>query len=303
MNKMRPLSSILFLLLAGLLRQPVLAEVPALEIRAPESLSGAATELRTLSREELGDLLEWTGDASGDGTPVVIILVDEESVAARSAPPWVSGYALPHRNLVVLLPGRVPAYPHGSLVALLRHELTHILVHRASGGFPLPRWFEEGVATVAARPWSVSDSGRLIVGSWRHPAGTFRDLDRAFSGTPAQVRSAYALSAYAVQELVRRQGHQVVPHILEEVAAGQEFPGAFRQASGGSVALFERMVLRRHRFLYHWLPFLTSSGTLWMAITALVVLAVLRKRQQSARRKLLWELEDEALSGGPPDVN
>jgi hypothetical protein len=279
------------------------AQIPELDIRSSDNLAGVAADLRAMTAEELQDLAAWALPRNQDNSPVVVLLVDEKSIAARSAPAWVSGYALPHRNLLVLFPQRVPAYPHGSLRALLRHELVHILLHRSTGQPDLPRWFEEGVATVAARPWSVADGGRLVLGSWRHPASSLRDLDQFFAGNPAQVRSAYALSAFAVQDLVRRQGQEVVPRILEEIEGGASFSQAFRQATGRSLKAFEDLIFRRQRFLYRWLPFLTSSGTLWLGITALVLLAVARKKQQNARKMELWDLEDQIRDSPSTDVN
>ena len=55
----------------------------------------------------------------------------------------MSGYALSRESVVVLLPERILSYPHGSLEEVLRHELAHVLIARAAGQRPVPRWLNE----------------------------------------------------------------------------------------------------------------------------------------------------------------
>ena len=68
------------------------------------------------------------------------------------------GRPLGDQGLIVLLPERVPSYPDSSLDDVLLHETAHVLVARAAGGRPLPRWFQEGMAMIAGRSWGRDDS-------------------------------------------------------------------------------------------------------------------------------------------------
>ncbi len=46
-----------------------------------------------------------------------------------------------------------------------------------------------------------------------------------------------------------------------------------------------------------WLPFLTSSGALWMAVTALALIAILRRRARNKELREAWD-EDERDAEG-----
>src|SRR5262249_52269619 len=130
------------------------AEPPRLEIQAPPELAGDARAVRETDPASFLDAQELTGVAS-PGTPIRVVLEPESSEAARETPRWVTGFA--REDVVVLFPRRAPRYPSGAFADVLKHEVAHVLLFRASGGRPLPRWFHEGVAMAASRPWNLED--------------------------------------------------------------------------------------------------------------------------------------------------
>ena len=98
---------------------------------------------------------------------------------------------------------------------LLRHEVAHVMVEEAAGGKPVPRWLNEGIATVAARQWGLEDRARYaaaVIG--RGPKSTLQ-LDRAFRQSAGEVRRAYALSAGFVRFLQAEYGILTPALILE----------------------------------------------------------------------------------------
>src|SRR5205807_9369467 len=71
-----------------------------------------------------------------------------DSVTRGRLPSWSDGAAFPERGTVVLL----SAGPPDRLSGALRHELAHLAL-RWRVRHPLPLWFEEGYAAVAAGAW------------------------------------------------------------------------------------------------------------------------------------------------------
>jgi hypothetical protein len=106
------------------------------------------------------------------------------------------------------------------------------------------------------------------------------------------VQTAYALAGALLHHLVQHYGREVVAESLAGLAAGQSFEDAFAAATGVSLAQAEAGFWRRYRLWYRWLPFLTSGAALWMAISALAILAAARRRARDAEIRRRWEAEE-----------
>lgn len=273
-------------------------EAARLDIVAPASLHTAASRVRALASDDFGDVLALVGLAEF-GPPVRVFLAPEDSELARRVPSWVAGFAQPAINEIVLFPARVPSYPDRNLAVLLRHEVAHVLAARAAGHRVIPTWLAEGIATVAAREWGLEDRARYAAAVIGPGPRSLRELDAAFRAGGRQVPRAYALSAALVRALERRHGRDSVARLLSGIARGEDLPAAFRAATGTSLAAFERRFFRTDAFWTTWVPFLTSSGALWMGITALALLAIRRRRRRDAELRARWE-EGELLTVAPP---
>jgi hypothetical protein len=264
---------------------------------APPSLDGAVAELRWLPSERWQEVSELVG-LPGPGPPIRVLVVPEEAPLARRTPRWVEGFAVAGESVVVLLPERVSSYPYDSLPALLTHEVTHVLLDRATGGRELPRWFQEGVALLAARDWQLADRERLLVGGIGGVPPSTDALERAFAGDGYATETAYAIAGALAQDLVRRHGREVVAAIAREVAGGRSFDDAFATAAGTPLADFEAAFWRRFRLLYRWLPFATSGTALWLGVTALALAAMARRRARDAAIRRRWEDEESEPDRG-----
>lgn len=268
------------------------APAPQLEVEAPPELAAVAAELRALGAEDFSEVLRLTG-RPGFSRPIRVLIVPESSQLARDAPGWVSGYVRGDDALIVLFPARVRSYPDNTLRTLLHHEIAHVLVAEAAGGRPVPRWFNEGVATVAAREWGLEDRARFAAAVVGRGPGSSRELDAGFAGTAAEVRRAYALSAAFVRFLQREHGPQAPAEILAGIGRGLDFEDAFLRTTGIPLARTELSFFEDEIFWSTWLPFLTSTGALWMAVTALALLAIHRRRVRSRRMLEQWAAEEE----------
>jgi hypothetical protein len=273
---------------------------PSLQVEAPPELAHQAAAVRALETSDWASLFDLVGLA-GAGPPVRVVLATERSEAARNVPSWVSGYAVPELGTVVLFPGRVPSYPDRNLETLLHHEIAHLLLARAAGGGAVPRWFNEGVATVAAREWGVEDGARVALATIGRGPRSLSDVNMAFSGDTASASRGYAVSAALVRYLLRRYGEEAVGRILARVSRGAGFDEAFEGTTGENVGTFARGYFGRETLWSTWVPFVTSTTVLWMAITLLALLAIKRRRERDAAIREAWaEEERRVLSADTP---
>jgi len=273
------------------------APAPVLVVEGPPELSAVAREISAFAEDDFSEALRLTGVA-GFSSPIRVVLVPETSPLAAEVPSWVSGYALGNESTIVLFPSRVRSYPDNNLRALVHHEVAHVLVAQAARGRPVPRWFNEGVATVAAREWGVEDRARFAMAVLGGGTPTTRGLDAGFEGSDAEVRRAYALSAAFVRFLRQRYGTLAPAAVLRGIGRGLEFEDAFAATTGVPLAQAEHIFFEEDAFWNTWLPFLTSTGALWMAVTLLALVAIHRRRARSRRMIEEWDEEDERAGSG-----
>lgn len=287
----------LLCLLAALAR-PAAAQVPELIVEAPPALEGVAARIRGLDPKHLEDASRLAGLFRA-GPPVRIVLAPEGSQLARSVPRWISGFADPAASVVVLLPARAPSFPDSSLEDLLRHEVAHVLIGRAAGGRPLPRWFQEGLAMIAGQSWGLDERSRLTLALLADNRVSLTALDSRFAGDERTVQRAYTVAGAFVRDLVQSHGPRVTGEILSGVAAGLSFEEAFQRAAGTSLAEAQTSFWDRQTFWYRWVPLLTSSVFLWILITLLALWAIRRRRSRDAAQRRVWDEEDEARRATP----
>lgn len=280
---------LLFLLMAQSLPA---AEPPQLIIQAPESLRSLATRLRNVKTQKFLSTMQLTG-LEHPGPPIHVILASEQSTLADQAPSWASGYAISHQGVIVLLPERVPSYPYTSLDMVLSHEIAHVLVARAARGRPVPRWFDEGLAMVAARTWDIEDRARLVWAMVAASHVSFAQVNALFQQDQASARRAYVLANAVVRDLLQRYGPEMPKHVLALIAHDVPFEDALFRVTSSTVAEVEASFWTRHQYMWtRWIPVVTSSIVLWTGIVLLAVYAFKKQRKRAAVLKREWEEED-----------
>ena len=235
------------------------------------------------------------------GPDIRVVLAPESSPLAREMPAWVTGYTDGVSNVVVILAERTPSYPDGGLEEVLAHEVAHVLIHRAAGGRRVPRWFDEGLAMLAARTWRWRDQTELAVGLLSGPRVPLWKLDDLFQGDRRQVEHGYALSGTLVQDLLERYGSAVPRIVLARVAQGDTFDQAIRGATGATLIDVGEAFWERQGTLKRWIPILTSTAVLWFGISMLAIVAGIRKRRQRAAQAKAME-EAEIPAAGPDEA-
>jgi hypothetical protein len=266
---------------------------PRLVIAAPARLMPAARSLGSLPAAQFAGEMLLLG-LKDPGPPIHVWLAPEGSPPARAVPDWVAGYASDAGGgWVVLLPARSPSYPSSSLAGVLRHEVAHVLIHRAAGGRPLPRWFDEGVAMIAGGDWGLNDRTRLALAQLSAGRVPLAELDRRFAGNPGEVETAYAVAGGFVHYILTRHGADAAARILAAVSRGLRFEPAFERSLGQPLAEVEAAFWAEPS-IERWLPLLTSPAVLWTAVTLLALLAFVFRHRRDAARRAAWALEETA---------
>ena len=260
-------------------------------IEAPESLEPLAAHLKEINPQSLQRMMDFMG-LEHPGPPIRVILAPNGTLLAQEAPEWIAGYALSHASTIVLLTDRGLTYPNNSLNEVFLHEIGQILAHRAAGEQPLPRWFDEGLAMMAARTWDLEDRARLV---WAMVSGTQVSLDELntlFIKDDTSIRRAYVLAYAFTLDLLRHTRRDVPKRILAKVKQGLSFSEAFAQTTFMTLTQAEESFWSRQTLWNRWIPVATSSGMVWLSITLLAFWAFTRQRKRAAAIKKQWREDD-----------
>jgi EAL domain-containing protein (putative c-di-GMP-specific phosphodiesterase class I) len=154
------------------------------------------------------------------------------------------GITLPRQGAIVINLQNVPSDKD---FAIVRHELTHALVHETIGvDGVLPAWFDEGLATLAERDGGATAGARssaVALSILTAGRTTLGDLEQqtAWAQRNAELGGqAYSVAAEAVRLLEQRVSHAGLLRMLHAMGGGSTFAAAYVEAAGESVADFER---------------------------------------------------------------
>jgi len=270
----------------------LLATVPPLLVfESGEHLQPIAERLKQVESTQYLAIMNLVG-LPQPGLPIRVILAENKSELATRMPQWVVGYAMGESSTVVLLPDRVGNYPYDSLEGVLLHEIGHIFTHRAAGGHDVPRWFDEGLAMIAGRTWDVEERARLV---WAMVSGhqvSFDELNEWFVSDAPSAKRAYVIAHALTVDLIDQTSPDFPKQLLAKVASGIPFQEAFAQTTFMTLELAEAKFWNQQTLGNRWIPVATSSGMVWLVITALVFYAARKQRKRAAVIQKRWEEED-----------
>ncbi len=275
--------------LPGLAGERVLPEVV---FEAPPALAGTLRDLKAVPDSRIMGVVDQAG-LTAAGPPVRVILAEETASVAQFTPSWVNGFANPRASTIVLFPGRSPAYPDNSIEDVFVHEMAHIILFRASNGYPVPRWFNEGFAMHAGRDAGLRDRFFLLADALFEGPVSLDVVDRMFEGQRSEVRKAYVLAGALYRDLAARHGSGVTARILRETGKGTPFEEAFRRATGLPLVFFVFDFWEEFKTVDFWLPVIANNTLWWLVIVLLASIAVKRRRRISRLERERWELEEK----------
>ena len=260
---------------------------------APEDAGTARLLSRHISRS-LPRIAEEMGLPIGNRVHVYLT-PDQSTFAALQpgqAPTWADGTAYPHRGLVFLRAPRIRGPGAAPLEQVMDHELAHILLGRAFGAKPVPRWLQEGVAQLVAREYTPATLDRLGQGTLSGSLLSIDELAGGFPEDPLRARLAYAQSADLVAYIYAEHGPEALQTVIREMAGGAPFAAALRTATGASVdALDARWRSEKSVSDMLWLrPLVSDTTLLSLAGIGFFVAGGLALRR---RRQRLHEMGEE----------
>ncbi len=270
----------------------LLGQVPKLQFDGPAELAAVRSHLEAIDPRRFADIAQLVGIADF-GPAIHVILAPEDSDMARGVAKWVAGFAVEGSDLVVIFPSRSPSYPDDTIEDVLRHEVTHVLIGRASAGQPIPRWFNEGLAMAAERDRQFEDQTQFLYQLATGSNANLKELDQLFSGGQNDQIRAYALAGALVHNVLQRYGPAVSGDILRRVRQGARFDDAFKSATGLTPNAMEADFWHDQRIWTTWLPIVASSTTLWLAITMLAILAIYMRHRKNLAIEEKWAKEEE----------
>ena len=259
---------------------------------ATESFQSIVPRLERIDQDRYRESMELVG-LTRAGDPIQIIVASDESEWGRHAPSWASGYALSRLGIIVLLPERVVGYPYDSLENVLSHEVAHILTARASGNHDLPRWFDEGLAMVAAHSWDFEETARL---KWAMVIGNdipLSELNALFHKDGASAKKAYVLSHALVRYFIQQYGRSWPQTMLRAISQGLSFEEAFIRTTFTPLDKAEAAFWAQQTVWTRWVPAITSTLALWLGIVGLAFYAYRKQRQRAKSLQQQWKDEDD----------
>ncbi len=270
------------------------ANPPHLTFEAPESLQPVAKRLETMGWPYYSYAMELAGLAHA-GPGIRVYVVPDTSELGAQLPPWVSGFANGEMSAIVLFAERVHSYPARAIEDLLVHEVAHILNYRAARGRAIPRWFDEGIATIAARTWDIEDRARLIWAVGKKEEFSLERVNAFFRGNASTARRGYSLSAGFVRDLIQEHGPNTPAKILRLVAQDVPFSIAFLQVVALTLDEAAATFVERQSVWLRWVPLATSDFMLWMGISllAFVAFGMHLQRRRAQRRQQVEEDDDD----------
>lgn len=243
---------------------------------------------------------EIENELAGDlDDTLTITFVDHAGRVAEASgmPHWVAGVAHPPSGEIIIARHGPDGSPT-NLEELMRHELAHVALYRATGGTQLPRWFNEGVAESFNGTISFGRAQTLASAVFGPGVPDLERLEEHFHGTDGpEAAVAYAASRDLV-EFLRAYDTGGDPagmklrQVFTELRMGKRLEVAFIHAYGRGL---EELVAEWRADLparFMWYPLAASGGLPFILVAPLVGVAWIRRRRKVQRGMDRLERED-----------
>ncbi|MCY0992703.1 peptidase MA family metallohydrolase [Nannocystis sp. ILAH1] len=211
-------------------------------------------------------------------------------------PQWAAGVAHPPTGEIAI----AAHAPDGSLTdldGLLRHEMAHVALYRATGGAALPRWFHEGVAESFGEEIDLMRSQTLAGAIFGSGVPHFEQLEQNFRSTDAITATiSYAAARDFVNFLRwRDEDGSDLRQALAQVKHGKNFEAAFVNGFGRTLAELDTEWRSGLTGRFMWFPIVSGDGLPMALAFPLVFVAAVRRRRHLREGWARLEAEDAAL--------
>jgi hypothetical protein len=216
---------------------------------------------------------------------VIVLASSEESFLGNvrgETPEWGMAFAFTKEGKIVLKSPRL-VRKNIDMDAVVTHEVTHIVLHRALKGRVIPLWLNEGFAMYQSKEWEKGSSAVVGWAAVTDRLYTLEELESAFPWSEERARLAYAESFLAVAYIIQQFGKESLVGLIRDLSTGEDIDAAMRKRFGIGYKRFKRDWMRYTRERFSFLTFLLSPSTLWSAVIALLVVVYVRKRRERHR--------------------
>jgi hypothetical protein len=220
--------------------------------------------------------------------PVLVLIAPDRrsfrELIGPSAPEYGSAIAMPAQRRIVMQGSRAGS-DAGDPRQVLRHELAHLALHEYLGDL-VPRWFDEGYASVAAGEWGREEILSTNLALVMRGVPSLEVLEGAFAGGAGRAGAAYALAHRAVVELAVLDPDRGLTLFFGHWRREREFGLAVRRAFGITEGAFEQRWRDRTKRRYGALALFAD-----LTLGALVLLVLMTPLYVSRRRRDRERLE------------
>ncbi len=232
-----------------------------------------------------------------DDTVEIVFVSHAGRVAEASGmPKWVAGVAHPPTGQILIAEHGPDGAPT-NLEELLKHEMAHVVLHRAVGGADLPRWFHEGVAESFTGGISLSRAQTLASAVFGPGVPELDRLEDNFYGQDGPAASVAYAAARDLVSFLRNYDEGkglALRQVLTEIEGGHNFEIAFIRAYGKGL---EELVGQWRSELpgrFIWYPLLASGGLPLALVAPFILVAWFRRRRYYYRGLERLAREEEA---------
>lgn len=210
------------------------------------------------------------------------------ALAPVGAPPpeYAAGVAYPAMGLILLTFTAPQGVEPPNIQKVLVHELSHVALHRAVNGNPVPRWFTEGLAIHQAGELSFERAKVLMRATYSSQRIPLSELSQRFPTRAYDVDLAYAESADIVRFLLDDpRGTAKLRRLIHGLRSGLDFAEALEDAYYMRPAQLESEWIADLSSRNRMFPVLVGGSVAWAVAALLLPMAYVRRRRR-AREKL-----------------
>lgn len=258
------------------------------------SLRFAAAEIVRIYprvKTELESTFMWPIDFK----PVIVLVGEKRSFEQMAGNRSFVAYAIPGKQAIAIDYSRMNVKPF-TLEVTLKHELTHLLLHRHITETVLPAWLDEGVAQWISE--GVPDlvlPGKESLLSQAAFSGRLLPLDTLTHSFPQDGQGlalAYEESRSVVDYIIQNYGKNGVLNILESMRRGTGYKEAIEMALMIPLPELEQRWREDQRSLTTLLAYLAANLDTILFIGAALLTFWAYVRYLIRKRRLASEEED-----------
>ncbi len=259
-------------------------------IQYPPRLERMAREIETLFEESAGEIAGEIGLETI--APVRVYLAGDDatyrSLHEGRIPEWGAAFSAVADRVIGIHAPLAVAGPR-SMRALVRHELSHLLLAERVGAVNLPAWFMEGLAMIQAGEWRLADEWNFMLLAGRGRVPYLEEIAGPFPRRAEDAALAYGLSYRAVSKLLAENPGSLAT-LTAFIRDRGDFEDAFFMTFGETPYDFAARLYVIVHERYRTPGVILNASPYWLAAAALVVAAYVARRVRT--RRALREMEE-----------